>query len=95
MQQNYLYNHGGNGGVTTNLSTNDDVGFNFIAGNPALMASPIAGLEIKVKGTGEKLYSNVIQNLAEGEYIAAVNSVTTSGSPLFEPLLSIYRPITA
>ncbi len=79
VQQNYLYNHGGNGGVTTNLSTNDDVGFNFIAGNPALMASPIAGLEIK-GSTGEKLYSNVIQNLAEGEYIAAVNSVTTSGS---------------
>ncbi len=76
IQQNYLYNHPANGGVTTSLSTNDDVGFNFIAVNPAQSGQPIAGLLIQ-GSSGEKLYSNVIQNLAEAEYIDAA---TTSGS---------------
>ena len=76
IQQNYLYNHPANGGVTTSLSTNDDVGFNFIAGNPAQITQPIAGLLIQ-GSSGEKLYSNVIQNLNEGEDI---NAATTSGA---------------
>jgi parallel beta-helix repeat protein len=76
IQQNYLYNHPANGGVTTSLSINDDVGFNFIAGQASQIAQPIAGLLIQ-NSSGEKLYSNVIQNLQEGEYI---NAATTSGS---------------
>jgi parallel beta-helix repeat protein len=76
VQQNYLYNHPANGGVTTKLSTNDDVGFNFIAGSPSQISQPIAGLVIQ-GSSGEKLYSNVIRNLLEGEYIDAA---TTSGS---------------
>jgi parallel beta-helix repeat protein len=76
IQQNYLYNHPANGGVTTSLSINDDVGFNFIAGNISQISQPIAGLLIQ-GSSGEKLYSNVIQNLDEGEYISAA---TTSGS---------------
>jgi parallel beta-helix repeat protein len=76
LQQNYLYNHPANGGVTTTRSTNDDIGFNFIAGQVSQIGQPIAGLLIQ-GSSGEKLYSNVIQNLREGEYIDAA---TTSGS---------------
>lgn len=76
IQQNYLYNHLANGGVTTDLSINDDVGFNFIAGNSA---QNIAGLVIK-SSSGEKLYSNVIQNLAEGELIDPSPASGSSGS---------------
>jgi len=76
IQQNYLYNHLANGGVTTDLSINDDVGFNFIAGNSA---PNIAGLVIK-SSSGEKLYSNVIQNLGEGELIDPHPYTGSSGS---------------
>src|SRR5207245_568212 len=61
IQQNYLFNHPANGGVTTDRSLNDDVGFNFIAGNPALLSQAIGALVISAS-SGEKLYSNVIKD---------------------------------
>ncbi len=76
VQQNYLYNHPANGGVTTFSTRNDDVGFNFIAGNPALFSNPIGGLVIQ-DSAGEKLYSNVIKDLRQPENI---NATTTSAS---------------
>ena len=74
LQQNYLYNHVANGGVTTKLSTNDDIGFNFMASNASQVGPPAVGL-VLTTSSGEKLYSNVIQNLSEGEDI--VDSATT------------------
>jgi uncharacterized protein (TIGR03437 family) len=74
IEQNYLYNHLANGGVTTDRSTNDDVGFNFIAGSQGQPVS--AGLLLQAS-SGARLYSNVIQNLAEGEYFDPNTSATS------------------
>ena len=70
IQQNYLYNFATNGGVIMRDSTNDDVSFNYIAGNPS---QPTAGLQVQ-STSGEKLYSNTIQNLNQAEYIDAATT---------------------
>jgi uncharacterized protein (TIGR03437 family) len=72
VQQNYLSNYAANGGVTTFKSTNDDVGFNFMAGQ----GQTAAGLLLQF-GSGSRLYSNTIQNLSEGEYFDP-NTTATS-----------------
>jgi parallel beta-helix repeat protein len=76
VQRNYLYDHGANGGVITDLAAATDVGFNFIAGNPSQIATPIAGF--LVEGTANtNFYANVVENLNEGENI---DSHTTNTS---------------
>jgi parallel beta-helix repeat protein len=68
IQRNYMGYHGSNGGVITNQAGATDVGFNFIAGNPFMTGTPIAGF--LVEGTSNtRLYSNVIENLSQGENI--------------------------
>ncbi len=74
LQQNYLNRHPANGGITLNASTNVDVGFNYIAGDPTAIASPIAGFLVQPSGGGQpgvnaNVYSNVIRDLAQGEQI--------------------------
>jgi parallel beta-helix repeat protein len=90
IQRNYLYRHGANGGVITDITstTNTQIGFNFIAGDPAVINSPIAGFVLQ-KSTGDTVYGNVIRDFYEGEVIgqmAAANGVSIFGNRYFNDL---------
>ncbi|PWU00629.1 MAG: hypothetical protein C5B51_24755 [Terriglobia bacterium] len=78
IQQNYLFRHGSNGGVITNQATSTDVGFNFIAGDPANLATPIAGF-LSQGNSNSTIYGNVVQNLSQGENLPG----TETGDVLF------------
>ncbi len=68
IQQNYLHDHGANGGINTSMETQNDFGFNYISGNPAQINTPIAGILAKAT-TNSNFYSNVIRDLQQAEHI--------------------------
>jgi parallel beta-helix repeat protein len=79
IQQNYLYKHAANGGVTLDGAANTDISFNYMAGDPALIGTPIAGLLVRTGVTNTTVTSNLIRDLLQGEQIDA----SASGISLF------------
>lgn len=69
IQQNYLYRHAANGGVTLDTAPNIDISFNYMAGDPANISSPIAGLLIRTGVTNTSFVSNLVRDLRQGEQV--------------------------
>ena len=73
IQQNYLHDHTANGGINTSTETQNDFGFNYISGNPALIGTAIAGI-LAQHTTNSNFYSNVIRDLRQAEQIQSVTT---------------------
>jgi parallel beta-helix repeat protein len=90
IQRNYLHDHGSNAGVITTNAGATDVGFNYIAGNPAQIATPIGGFLIQ--GTANvKMYGNLVRDFYEGENIDAA---TTASSLYLNRFLNVLNHYT-
>ena len=75
MQQNYLAMHPANGGVTTNNASNNDISFNYVAGDPAQIGQNIDGFLIQ-NTSSASIFANLIRDLRNGEQMDASTTST-------------------
>jgi parallel beta-helix repeat protein len=73
LQQNNLYDHAANGGVTLDGAPNTDISFNYVANDPSkvTMNIPVAGILVRTGVTNTAIVSNLLRDVLQGEQIDA------------------------